>query len=194
MDNRPVRGSSRMNDSMQPHPNVALSSMPPPQHQYQHQHQYHNQQPYQQHHNAPYDPYEADYPSHSYPTQSPHPIQSPASPSSAGWNSSAPAADYSADYPPHTAALAAPNTEDVKVPVNNNNGSTNDNNNSSSANNSSSSNSNNNNNISSSILDFDLGALSLDDPTQDGAATSAADDLTTLPLRFSDPNPEPQKP
>ncbi|KAF9391449.1 hypothetical protein CPB97_006552 [Podila verticillata] len=38
-------------------------------------------------------------------------------------------------------------------------------------------------------LDLDLGALSLDDNRHDGD-----EDLTSLPLRFSDPNPEPQKP
>ncbi|KAG0049496.1 hypothetical protein BGZ83_005716 [Gryganskiella cystojenkinii] len=132
---RPVRGSSRPNDSTSPHnhPQVILAPLPP--------RETHQQAV------ANYDLYESDYPS-----QSPHPMAS----------SSAPA------WPGHPArtntngslSSSTHHEDDVKVPV---------------------SSSNNND------LNFNLGALSLDDND-----TTGGGDLTSLPLRFSDP--EPQKP
>ncbi|KAG0340451.1 hypothetical protein BG000_011918 [Podila horticola] len=146
MDNRPVRGSSRTNDSMPPHPNVVLSPLPPQEHHQQNV--------------ASYDLYESDYPAQ---TQSPHPMQSPVSPaSSAGWNNSNYSArsntnisNTTADADTHSHATLSDSTQ---FPASGN-------------------------------LDLDLGALSLDDNKHDGG-----EDMTSLPLRFSDPNPEPQKP
>lgn len=146
MDNRPVRGSSRTNDSAQPHPNVVLSPLPPLEHHQQNV--------------ASYDLYESDYPAQ---TQSPHPMQSPVSPSSsAGWNSSNYSArsntnisNTTADANTHSHATL---NDGIQFPASGN-------------------------------LDLDLGALSLDDNKHDGG-----EDMASLPLRFSDPNPEPQKP
>ena len=132
---RPVRGSSRSNDSNTPHPQVVLSPLPP--------RETHQQSV------ANYDLYESDYP-----TQSPHPINSPSSATGPSWSNNNNSARSNTSN-----SIGSPQQhyeDGAQIPA------------------------------SGGDLNLNLGALSLDDNDTAGA------DLTSLPLRFSDP--EPKKP